>query len=85
VERYIDEWEAMTDRLGFWLDMKHPYRTYEGTYIESVVVEPQAALGPRPPLPGLQGRPLLPRCQTSLSSHELSQGYRTMSLTPPSS
>ena len=60
VAKYIDEWEAMTERLGFWIDMDDPYRTYDGTYIEFGVVEPQAALGPRPSLPGLQGDPLLP-------------------------
>ena len=76
VERYIDEWEAMTDRLGFWLDMEHPYRTCDGTYIESVWWSLQQLWDRDLLYQGYKVAPYCPRCQTSLSSHELSQGYQ---------
>ena len=76
VERYIDEWEAMTDRLGFWLDMEHPYRTYDGTYIESVWWSLKQLWDRDLLYQGYKVAPYCPRCQTSLSSHELSQGYQ---------
>jgi isoleucyl-tRNA synthetase len=76
VERYIDEWEAMTERLGFWLDMKDPYRTYDGTYIESVWWSLKQLWDRDLLYQGYKVAPYCPRCQTSLSSHELSQGYQ---------
>ena len=60
VNEYIDQWREMSERLGFWLDFDHPYRTYDGTYIEVGVVEPEGALGRRDALPGLQGHAVLP-------------------------
>ena len=36
VWKYKDEWEKLTDRIGFWLDMENPYITYENYYIESI-------------------------------------------------
>ena len=36
VWKYLHEWEEMSDRVGFWVDMKHPYVTYHDDYIESV-------------------------------------------------
>ena len=36
VMRYVKEWEALTDRIGFWIDMEHPYVTFENSYIESM-------------------------------------------------
>ncbi len=36
VNRYVDEFERLTDRIGFWLDLDNPYTTYDNTYIESL-------------------------------------------------
>jgi isoleucyl-tRNA synthetase len=36
VFRYVEDWQKMSERLGFWVDMDHPYRTLDGSYIESV-------------------------------------------------
>ena len=36
VWKYKGEWERMSDRVGFWADMEHPYVTYENNYIESI-------------------------------------------------
>src|SRR5438309_5086469 len=35
VFRYVQEWQALTERIGFWVDLEHPYRTYDNDYIES--------------------------------------------------
>ena len=35
VFRYLKEWEAMTERIGFWVDLKHPYITMDNKYIET--------------------------------------------------
>ncbi|WP_409569803.1 class I tRNA ligase family protein [Kouleothrix sp.] len=36
VNRYVDEFERLTDRIAFWLDLEHPYTTYDNSYIESL-------------------------------------------------
>jgi isoleucyl-tRNA synthetase len=76
VSEYIDDWERMTERLGFWLDMEHPYRTYDSTYIESVWWSLKQIFDRGLLYQDYKVQPYCPRCQTSLSSHELSQGYR---------
>jgi isoleucyl-tRNA synthetase len=76
VSEYIDEWEQLTERLGFWLDMQHPYRTYDSTYIESVWWSLKQIWDRGLLYQDYKVTPYCPRCQTSLSSHELSQGYR---------
>jgi isoleucyl-tRNA synthetase len=76
VSDYIEEWERMTERLGFWLDMAHPYRTYDSAYIESVWWSLKQIFDRGLLYQDYKVAPYCPRCQTSLSSHELSQGYR---------
>ena len=76
VQEYIDDWEAMTNRLGFWIDMRHPYRTFDGTYIESVWWSLRQLWDRDLLYQGYRVTPYCPRCQTSLSSHELSLGYQ---------
>jgi isoleucyl-tRNA synthetase len=76
VSEYIDEWEELTSRMGFWLDMKEPYRTYDSTYIESVWWSLKQLWDRDLLFQGYKVTPYCPRCQTSLSSHELSLGYR---------
>jgi isoleucyl-tRNA synthetase len=76
VSEYIDDWERMTERLGFWLDMEHPYRTLDSTYIESVWWSLKRIWDAGLLEQDYKVVPYCPRCQTSLSSHELSQGYR---------
>ncbi|MFB3053275.1 MAG: class I tRNA ligase family protein, partial [Dehalococcoidia bacterium] len=76
VFRYVKEWEALTERIGFWLDMEHPYITYDNDYIESVwwIVKQLWDKG----LLYLDYRttPHCPRCGTSLSDGEVALGYR---------
>jgi isoleucyl-tRNA synthetase len=76
VNEYIDQWREMSERLGFWLDFDHPYRTYDSTYIESVWWSLKQLFDQDLLYRGYKVTPYCPRCQTSLSSHELSQGYQ---------
>jgi len=73
VMEYIDEWERLTDRIGFWLDMEHAYRTYDASYIESVWWSLKQIFDKGWLYRGYRVAPYCPRCQTSLSSHELGQ------------
>ncbi|HMM48980.1 MAG TPA: isoleucine--tRNA ligase [Miltoncostaeaceae bacterium] len=73
---YLDEWERLTERIGFWVDTERAYRTMDTDYIESVWWS-LAELYER----GLVYRsgkvvPYCPRCGTALSSHEVAQGYK---------
>jgi isoleucyl-tRNA synthetase len=72
---YVDEWKDFTNRIGYWVDMKNPYVTYEASYIESIwnilkIVEDKKLL-----YKDYKVLPWCPRCGTALSSHELAQGY----------
>ncbi|MEP6730730.1 MAG: isoleucine--tRNA ligase [bacterium] len=72
---YRTEWEQLSERIGYWLDYEHPYVTYTNDYIESVWWS-LATLHAK----GLiyRGHKILPycsRCGTTLSSHEVAQGY----------
>jgi isoleucyl-tRNA synthetase len=73
---YLKDWNELTRRMGFWLDLERPYITFTNEYIESVWWI----------LAQLYRRDLLyngnrvvaycPRCETAQSSHEVAQGYR---------
>ena len=72
---YLDEWERLTERIGFWIDTDRAYRTMDADYIESVWWS-LAELHRR----GLLYQsdkvvPYCPRCGTALSSHEVALGY----------
>jgi len=74
--KYIKEWEAMTERLGCWLDMKHPYITLDNSYIESCWWIMKELWDRGLIYQGYKVTPHCPRCGTSLSSHEVALGYR---------
>ena len=76
VFRYVKEWENMTDRIGFWVDMDDPYVTLHNTYIESGWWILKQMWDRELLYEGLRGTPHCPRCGTSLSSHEVALGYR---------
>ncbi len=78
VWRYKDEWEKLTERIGFWLDMKNPYITYENSYIESVWFILKKIWDKKLIYKGFKVVPHCPRCVTTLSSHEVAQGYETI-------
>jgi len=73
---YLKEWEAMTERIGFWLDLEHAYRTLENSYIESCWWALKQLWDKSLIYQGYKVTPHCPRCGTSLSSHEVALGYR---------
>jgi isoleucyl-tRNA synthetase len=76
VERYVDAFEELTDRIGFWIDTSQAYRTMDTSYVESVwwaladlhrrglLVEDYKVV------------PYCPRCETALSDAEVAMGYQ---------
>ncbi len=73
---YQSEWEEMSDRVGFWADMDDPYVTYHNNYIESVWWALRQIWDKGLLYKGHKIMPYCPRCGTSLSSHEVAQGYK---------
>lgn len=76
VWKYKGEWDEMTRRIGFWLDLDEPYITYENAYIESVWWILSELWKKDLLYLGHKIIPYCPRCETPLSSHEVSQGYK---------
>ncbi len=72
---YKEDWDEMTRRIGFWVDLENPYITYTNEYIETVwwILEQFWHKGLL--YQGQKILPYCPRCETPLSSHEVSQGY----------
>src|ERR1035437_851643 len=75
VWEYVDLWEKFTERIGFWVDQKNPYVTYHNDYIESVWNVIKEANNKKLLYKDYKVVPWCPRCGTTLSSHELAQGY----------
>ncbi|MFC4356273.1 isoleucine--tRNA ligase [Chryseomicrobium palamuruense] len=73
---YEKKWRSFTEELGYWVDMDDPYVTLDNDYIESVwsilsKVHKDGLL-----YKGHRVSPYCPSCQTTLSSHEVAQGYQ---------
>ena len=73
---YLKEWEAMTERIAFWLDLKHPYITMDNSYIETCWWAIKQMWDRGLIYQGYKVTPHCPRCGTSLSSHEVALGYQ---------
>lgn len=73
---YEREWRRMTERIGYWLDMDHPYITLDNNYIESVWWILKQYFDAGLIYEGHKIMPYCPRCGTPLASHEVSQGYK---------
>ncbi|MBI4770639.1 MAG: isoleucine--tRNA ligase, partial [Chloroflexi bacterium] len=73
---YIQEWEKLTDRIGFWMDMSDAYVTYTNDYIESVWWILRQLWDKEVLYQGFKVVPYCPRCGTPLSDHEVSLGYK---------
>lgn len=76
VFKYVDDWINLTKRVGFWIDFENAYVTYHNDYIESIwwfisQMDDKGYL-----YKDYKVVPYCPRCGTSLSSHELAQGYK---------
>ncbi len=76
VFKYLDNWEAITRRIGYWLDLSNPYVTCDGDYMESVWWLLANFFNDGMMYRGHKILPYCPRCGTGLSDHEVSQGYR---------
>jgi isoleucyl-tRNA synthetase len=72
---YIDEWNKLTERIGFWIDTDSAYITASNEYIESVWWSLKQAWERGLLYEGHKVVPYCPRCGTALSSHEVAQGY----------
>jgi isoleucyl-tRNA synthetase len=72
---YKTDWEALSDRIAYWLDYEHPYITYSREYIESVWWLLKRLFERGFLYRGHKVLPYCPRCGTALSSHELALGY----------
>jgi len=73
---YLKEWETMTERIAFWVDLEHPYVTMDNSYIESCWWAIKQMWDKGLIYQGYKVTPHCPRCGTSLSSHEVALGYR---------
>ncbi|MBI4277427.1 MAG: isoleucine--tRNA ligase [Armatimonadetes bacterium] len=77
VFRYEAEWRKLTERIGFWLDLDHPYITFTDDYIESIWWILRQIWDKGLMYQGHKVVPYCPRCGTPLSSHEVALGYET--------
>jgi len=78
VWKYKEDWEKMTERIGFWIDLENPYITYNNDYIESLWWIIKQAHEKNLLYKGHKVVPSCPRCGTTLSSHEVAQGYKNI-------
>ena len=73
VMKYTKEWETMTERVGYWVDMKDPYITYDNRYIETLWYLLKKIYEKGLLYKGYTIQPYSPTDGTGLSSHELNQ------------
>lgn len=78
VFRYIKDWDNLTERMGYWIDMEKPYVTMDNEYIESVWWSLKELWKKKLLYEGYRVVPYCARCGTPLSSHEVAQGYKTL-------
>jgi isoleucyl-tRNA synthetase len=75
VFEYVEDWNKLTERIGFWIDLDDPYVTLEDDYIESVWWSLRKLWDDGRLYEGHKVVPYCPRCGTALSSHEVALGY----------
>jgi isoleucyl-tRNA synthetase len=76
VFEYVEEWNRLTERIGFWIDLDDPYVTLDDKYIESVWWSLRQLWDKERLYEGHKVVPYCPRCGTALSSHEVALGYQ---------
>ncbi|MCD4673056.1 MAG: isoleucine--tRNA ligase, partial [Anaerolineaceae bacterium] len=72
---YIQEWEKLTERIAFWVDLDAAYITYKDEYVESVWWILKQLWEKDLLFQGFKVIPYCPRCGTPLSDHEVALGY----------
>ncbi|MDT4947553.1 MAG: isoleucyl-tRNA synthetase [Pseudonocardiales bacterium] len=75
VQRHVDAFEAMSERMGYWADYEHAYWTMNPDYIESVWWALKTIFDTGLLVEDYRVAPYCPRCGTTLSDHEVAQGY----------
>ena len=73
VMKYTKEWTDLTNKMGYWVDLEHPYITYKNSYIESLWWLLKQLYGKNLLYKGYTIQPYSPAAGTGLSSHELNQ------------
>lgn len=73
VMKYTSQWESLTDKMGYWVDMDNPYITYDNRYIESVWWLLRQLYDKGYLYKGYTIQPYSPAAGTGLSTHELNQ------------
>ena len=76
VFEYLEDWDRLTERIGYWVDLEQAYRTLEPDYIESVWWALKTMWERDLLYEGHKVVPYCARCGTALSSHEVSEGYQ---------
>src|SRR4051794_40166947 len=76
VFEFLEDWKALTERIGFWVDLDEAYRTLDATYVESVWWALSQLWEKDLLFEGHKVVPYCPRDGTALSSHEVAQGYK---------
>ncbi len=79
---YIQEWERLTERMAFWVDLDTAYVTFHNEFIESIWWILRQFWDKDLLYEGFKVVPYCPRCGTPLSSHELSLGYKEGTIDP---
>lgn len=81
VFKYVGQWQDMTEKMAYLIDLEHPYVTYHDDYIESVwwILDKFNKEGYI--YEGYKISPYCPRCGTGLASHEVAQGYKEIKTT----
>ena len=75
VQRHVDAFEAMSERMGYWADYEHAYWTMTPDYVESVWWALKQIFDKGLLVEDYRVAPYCPRCGTGLSDHEVAQGY----------
>jgi len=78
VLRNVQPFREMTERMGYWVDLDHPYKTMDSQYVESVWWALKQIYDKGLLVEDYRVAPYCPRCGTGLSDHELAQGYETV-------
>lgn len=75
---YLQEWEELTERMGYWINLEDAYVTYHNDYIESVWWALKKFFDAGLIYKGYKILPFCPVCESPLSSHEVAQGYEDL-------
>jgi len=78
VQRHVDQFARMTERMGYWVDMDAAYWTMDPSYVESVWWSLKTIFDKGLLVQDHRVAPYCPRCGTALSDHEVAQGYLTV-------